>query len=111
MSAKNEGKGNHDNNKNRFTVTQEGSATWVRPQGNPDLRINTSTPGAPYNTEPSLKWKCEDVGVEMDKFIDLLAKDRSDMEIAGELGIDREVAAKLKEEFFKYGINSVVGKD
>jgi len=111
MSANKEAKGSYGNQDTRFSVTQEGSATWVRPGGNPDLRVNTCTPGAPYNTEPSLKWKCEDVGVEMDAFVDMLAKDHSDMEIASELGISQEVAAKLKEEFYKYGINSVVGKD
>lgn len=94
-----------------FLVNQEGSATWVQPKGNPDYQVNVSTPGAPFNSEPSLKWKCEDVGVEMDSFVDMLAQNRSDMEMAGELGISREVVQRLKEEFYKRGINSVIPQD
>ncbi|MDS1029021.1 helix-turn-helix domain-containing protein [Bacillota bacterium LX-D] len=65
----------------------------------------------PWSLEPSLKEKAHDAGIKFDNFIENLAKNRTDMEIAKELNVSEQTIANLREHFEKYGIHSIVGQD
>jgi len=65
----------------------------------------------PWSTEPSLKTKTEEVGIDFDLFIDALKNDKSDMEMAGEFGVSEKVIKHLREHFFTHGIGSIMGQD
>ena len=66
---------------------------------------------APWSTEPSLKAKAEEVGVDFDRFIEGLAKNRSDQEIAREFGVTEKTVWHLRNHFEKLGVHSIMGQD
>jgi len=66
---------------------------------------------APWGTEPGLKQKAEEVGVDFDRFIDHLAANRSDTEIAREFGVSEKTISHLREHFERLGIHSIMGQD
>lgn len=59
----------------------------------------------------SLKEKAEEVGINFDAFIEQLALNRTDMEIASELAVSEKVVEHLRQHFDRYGIHSIVGQD
>jgi len=65
----------------------------------------------PWSSQPSLKEMAEEVGVDFDRFLKLLAQNRGDMEVAAELGIPETLARRLRRHFESYGVHSVVGQD
>lgn len=65
----------------------------------------------PWSTEPSLKEKTEEVGIDFDKFIAGLAANRSDMEMAKEFNVSSKTITYLREHFEQLGIHSVMGQD
>ncbi len=52
--------------------------------------------GNAKKAEPDFRRKCEEAGTDMDALINLMGKHKSDMEIAGELGLIPEAVARLK---------------
>ncbi|QGG48249.1 hypothetical protein [Heliorestis convoluta] len=89
-------------------VTKEG----VKPRdlGAPET-TQYSTRGAPWGIRPSLVDMTHEVGIDFDKFIDGIAKDRSDTEMAEELGVNAKTIGHLKNHFWRYGINDIQGQD
>lgn len=65
----------------------------------------------PWSTEPSLKTKAEDVGVDFDAFISALKNDKSDFEMASEFGVSINVIAHLRDHFIHKGLGSIMGQD
>ncbi|MDK2820512.1 MAG: hypothetical protein PWP31_477 [Clostridia bacterium] len=65
----------------------------------------------PWSTQPSLKEKTNEVGIDFDKFIAGLAANRSDTELAKEFGVNSEAIYHLRNHFERYGIQSVMGQD
>ncbi|WP_148133419.1 helix-turn-helix domain-containing protein [Candidatus Formimonas warabiya] len=65
----------------------------------------------PWNWQPYLSEMCEEVGVNYDRFMEGLANNKSDMEIAGELDVNPRAIGHLREHFENYGIGSVLGQD
>ncbi|NLW25274.1 MAG: helix-turn-helix domain-containing protein [Clostridia bacterium] len=54
---------------------------------------------------------CDEVGVNMDNLISGIEKDKSDMEMAQELGVSVKTVKALKERFFSHGLQSIEGQD
>lgn len=65
----------------------------------------------PWSTEPSLKSKAEDVGVDFDDFIQGLRDNKPDDEMALELGVPANVITGLKNHFMRKGLDSIMGQD
>lgn len=59
--------------------------------------------GGAKKEEPDFRRKCEEAGTDMDALINLMGKHKSDMEIAGELGLIPEAVARLKGAFQQTG--------
>ncbi len=65
----------------------------------------------PWSTEPSLKVKTGEVGVDFDAFIKAVEKDRTNYEMAQEFGVSSNVIAHLKDHFMRKGLGSIMGQD
>lgn len=65
----------------------------------------------PWSTQPSLKLKCDEVGVDFDRFIEDLRLDWSDEDIAHEFDVPVGTIMNLREHFMRFGIDSVQGQD
>ncbi len=65
----------------------------------------------PWGTEPSLKQKTDELGVNFDRFIDGLKHNRTDMEMAMEFGVSEKAIKHLREHFLRRGLGSVLGQD
>lgn len=66
---------------------------------------------APWNWQPYLNEMCAEIGVNYDKFIESMAKNRSDMEIAEDFGVRPKSITHLRKHFERYGLGSVIGQD
>ena len=66
---------------------------------------------APWSTQPSLKEMANEVGIDFDRFIDGLAANRSDTELAAEFGVNSQVIYRLRDHFEHYGLHSIMGQD
>lgn len=65
----------------------------------------------PWSTEPSLKQKTDEVGIDFDRFIYGLKYNKSDVEMAGELGVSEKTVSHLREHFMHRGLGSIMGQD
>ncbi len=65
----------------------------------------------PWNWQPYLSEMCEEIGVNYDKFIEELANNKTDMEIADKLNTSTKAINYLRTHFENYGIGSVLGQD
>jgi len=65
----------------------------------------------PWSTEPSLKDKAREVGVDYDRLIDGIKEDKSDSEIASELAVSEKLIYHLRKHFYTHGIHSIMGQD
>jgi len=104
---------------NSFVPTEEGSATLKSldaegvtskyEQG--PTQYTQGTRGAPWSREPSLKFLCDEVGVDMDSLISGIEQNKSDAEMAKELGVSQKTVKALRERFMTHGIQSIEGQD
>ncbi|KJS82167.1 MAG: hypothetical protein JM58_15695 [Peptococcaceae bacterium BICA1-8] len=104
---------------NAFVPTEEGSATLesldaegvtVKYEQGP-TEYTQGFRGAPWSREPSLKFMCEEVGVNMDNLISGIEKDKSYTEMAKELGVSKKTVQALKDRFMTHGLQSIEGQD
>ena len=65
----------------------------------------------PWEAGPNLKQMTDEVGIDMDRFIDAIGANRSDMEIASEFGVSEKTITGLKEHFYSKGLGSIIGQD
>ena len=65
----------------------------------------------PWSTEPSLKTKTEEVGIDFDAFIDRIKYNKSDTEMAEEFAVTEKTVAHLKDHFMRHGVGSIMGQD
>lgn len=66
---------------------------------------------APWSTQPGLKLKTDEVGIDFDAFIRGLAENRTNEEMACAFAVPVAVIASLREHFMRFGIDSVMGQD
>ncbi|MFZ5945326.1 MAG: hypothetical protein ACOYVD_14570 [Bacillota bacterium] len=104
---------------NAFVPTEEGSATLesldaegvtVKYEKGP-TEYTQGFKGAPWSREPSLKFMCDEVGVNMDNLISGIEQNKSDTEMAKELGVSAKTVKALAEQFMTHGLQSVEGQD
>jgi len=104
---------------NAFVPTEEGSSTLesldaegvtVKYEQGP-TEYTQGFRGAPWSREPSLKFMCEEVGVNMDNLIAGIEQNKSDAEMAKELGVSKKTVQALKEQFMTHGLQSIEGQD
>ncbi|MFZ5899662.1 MAG: helix-turn-helix domain-containing protein [Bacillota bacterium] len=67
--------------------------------------------GPPWSTQPSLKIKCQEIGIDFKKFIHGLSQNRSDQDLAHEFNVPEKTIVNLREQFMRYGVDSVMGQD
>lgn len=65
----------------------------------------------PWSTMPSLKEKAEEVGIDIDVLIEGLRQDKTDQELAQELGASEKIVKHLREHFMTRGLGSIMGQD
>lgn len=65
----------------------------------------------PWSTEPSLKFKTEEVGINFDSFIDGLKNNKSDAEMAEEFDCTEKLIYHLRDHFLRHGVGSIMGQD
>lgn len=65
----------------------------------------------PWSTEPSLKFKTEEVGIDFNDFIAGLKDGKSDIEMAGEFNVTEKLIYHLRDHFMRYGLGHVMGQD
>ncbi|WP_235911049.1 hypothetical protein [Heliobacterium mobile] len=124
-----QGRGDQRPLPDKFVPEDLGSATRVALDGRSDLYGHVtekgvrprelgvqetsqfSTRGAPWGMRESLVDLTHEMGIDFDKFVEGIAKDRSDMEMAQEFGVPEGTVSHLKNHFFRYGINDVQGQD
>jgi len=65
----------------------------------------------PWSRLPSLKEMTEEAGIDFEQFIENIEGGCSTRDMARKFGIDEQTIKFLKEHFFKYGVNSIMGGD
>ncbi|MFZ5597305.1 MAG: helix-turn-helix domain-containing protein [Bacillota bacterium] len=65
----------------------------------------------PWSTEPSLKEKTDELGIDFDRFIHGLKYNKPDIEMAGEFGVSENAIRHLREHFERKGLGSIMGQD
>ncbi len=65
----------------------------------------------PWSTEPSLKFKTEEVGIDFDSFIDSIKEGKTDAEMAREFDVTEKLIHNLRDHFMRYGLGSILGQD
>lgn len=65
----------------------------------------------PWSTEPSLKTKTEEVGIDFDRFIEGLKDNKSDTEMAAEFDVTEPTVVHLRDHFMRHGVGSIMGQD
>ncbi|MDK2822230.1 MAG: hypothetical protein PWQ67_56 [Clostridia bacterium] len=104
---------------NAFVPTEEGSSTLesldaegvtVKYEKGP-TEYTEGFRGAPWSREDSLKFMCEEVGVNMDNLIAGIEQNKSDTEMAKELGVSEKTVQGLREHFMTHGLGSIEGQD
>jgi len=69
-------------------------------------------PGPPWGVEPSMRFVCDEVGIDVDRFIHRLEGNKSDAEMAAEFGVSEGTIRNLKDRFYKVeAIHGNYGQD
>lgn len=114
---------NRGNNREKLSVGDAfvpenmGSAVLVNLDGQSEPNNNRQgvpahagdTPSAPWGMEPSLEAMCEEAGVDFEHLLASIKANKSDSEMASELGVQQLTISSLREHFEKHGIDSVAG--
>lgn len=65
----------------------------------------------PWEAGPNLKELTDEVGIDMDRFVEAIAADKSTDEMAAEFGVGVKTITALKEYFFHKGVVTTIGQD
>ncbi|MDI6709625.1 MAG: helix-turn-helix domain-containing protein [Thermoanaerobacterales bacterium] len=65
----------------------------------------------PWSSQASLKLKTDEVGIDFDAFIEGLRGNRSDGDMAKQFNVPVAVISNLREQFIRFGVDSVQGRD
>ncbi|PKM81837.1 MAG: hypothetical protein CVU89_07370 [Firmicutes bacterium HGW-Firmicutes-14] len=65
----------------------------------------------PWEAGPNLKEMTDEVGIDMDRFVEAIGANKSDMEMASEFGVSEKTIESLREHFFRKGLGTTVGQD
>jgi len=65
----------------------------------------------PWEAGPNLKEMTDEVGIDMDRFVEAIGANRTDMEMAQDFGVTEKTIACLKDHFYRKGLGTTVGQD
>lgn len=65
----------------------------------------------PWEAGPNLKEMTDEVGLDMDRFVEMIGANHSDMEMAQEFSVSEKTIACLREHFYTKGLGRTVGQD
>lgn len=65
----------------------------------------------PWEAGPNLKEMTDEIGIDMDRFVEAIGANKTDMEMASEFGVSEKAIASLKDHFFRKGLGTTVGQD
>lgn len=65
----------------------------------------------PWSTEPSLKFKATEVGVDHDDLIEGIKQGKNDAEMAEEFDVTEQLISHLRDHFMRHGLGSIMGQD
>ncbi|WP_418792441.1 helix-turn-helix domain-containing protein [Phosphitispora sp. TUW77] len=65
----------------------------------------------PWEAGPNLKELTDEVGIDMDRFVESIGANKTDVEMASEFGVSQKTIQALKEHFYSRGIGSTIGQD
>ncbi len=104
----------------KFIPTEMGSARSVSLGGEGSFykyeegptSLEQGMKGPPWGLEPSMKFVCDEVGVDVNSFIQGLQANKSDVEMAQELNVSEAAIRSLKDRFYSVeGITGNYGQD
>lgn len=92
-----------------FIPTEMGSARSVSADGEGSTykyekgptELKQGFKGPPWGVEPSMKFVCDEVGIDYDQFVENLNSNKSNMEMAQELQVNEKTVGYLKDRFYK----------
>lgn len=95
-----------------FTVTEMGSARFVSLGGEGSkykyetgpTELQQGTKGPPWSVDDSMHAVCDEAGIDYNRFIAGLRDNKSDTEMAKELGVSDKVIRNLTERFYKMDV-------
>jgi hypothetical protein len=91
------------------SADSEGSA-YKYEKGPTELKQGTK--GPPWGIEPSMKFVCDEVGIDYDQFVKSIETNKTNMEIAQEFAVKEKTIRLLKERFYSVeAINGNYGQD
>lgn len=65
----------------------------------------------PWSTEPSLKFKAQEVGIDYDELVDGIGSGKTDTEMAEEFDVTEKLIYHLRDHFMRNGLGSIMGQD
>lgn len=65
----------------------------------------------PWQSGPTLKQVTDEVGIDMDRFVEMIGANRSDTEMAQEFQVSEKTISSLKDHFYTKGLGTTVGQD
>jgi len=91
-----------------FIPTELGSARFATLRGQDDkykyeagpTDLTQGTKGPPWSVEPSMRFVCDEAGIDYHRFIAGLRDDKSDMEMAREFNVPEKTIQNLRERFY-----------
>lgn len=65
----------------------------------------------PWSTEPSLKFKAGEVGVDYEQLVEGIGSGKTDAEMAEEFDVTEKLIYHLRDHFMRHGLGSIMGQD
>lgn len=65
----------------------------------------------PWEAGPNLKEMTDEVGIDMDRFVEAIGANKSDTEMASEFAVSEKTITCLKDHFFSKGLGTTIGQD
>lgn len=72
---------------------------------------NDSWARVPWNAGLSLKDVAQDLNINYNDFIDQLKENKNDKDIADNLKVAEEIVYHLRQQFERFGLDSIQGQD
>lgn len=65
----------------------------------------------PWEAGSNLKELTDEVGIDMDRFVESIGANKADTEMAAEFAVSEKTIASLKDHFYRKGLGTTVGQD
>ncbi len=98
-----------------FMPTEMGSARFASLDGEGSTYKYETGPthleqgfrGPPWGVEPSMRYVCDEAGIDYNRFIEGIAENKGDMELAEEFSVSSETINDLRRRF--YQVEAITG--